>query len=349
MAEFNLQFPTQEMVSSYVEKHIFDKQFFIAPRIGIKEDDVSNLHSAGAIIWDVLEPTIGMTKVSSMDAAPKLVPQRVRKTITHKPLYMKEALELNETKLTLTSKLGTRDARAGMELVYNAVDQLQDRLDTFIESACLEMLTGTLRVEGKDRVDYGFTTAQKPDVKTTSGYSGAYWNEENANPIADIRKACEVLRYKGARGITLVMDVASSVYLSIACSDLLKQSQFAVSVGPEKVAELLPGIVGCGITEVILGNQGYADDNGDLHSFIPEGKVFLVGKLPNGQEIGAFRTVPNIYNGIDNAKGGRFVVVNNEYERSGGSIPKVTITAGIYGLPVLYRPDLVVSMTVLGA
>lgn len=109
----------------------------------------------------------------------------------------------------------------------------------------------------------------------------------------------------------------------------------------------MPGLLGCGINRVVIGTQGYADDNGETRSFVPQGYCFLVGQLREGEPIGAFRSVPNLYSGIGaDAKAGRFVVVDNAFARTGGVIPKVTITAGIYGLPVLYRPDLVVAMKV---
>lgn len=347
MADFNLQFPSQEMINTYVRKHTFDKTYFVAPQIGIEEDDVSNLSSPAAIMWDVLEPTQGMTKASALDADPKVIKQRVRKTMAYKPLYFRECFELGESQLTNARRLGSSVERAGMDLVYDVVDQANERIDTRIEQTSLEMLTGTLQVDGAERVDYGFTNAQKPNVSSTSGYCGHYWDNASADPIADIRKATEVLLYKGAKGITLVADVSVMKYISQRNVDLLKQSQFAVQVGPETLRDLLPGIIGCGVTKVVMGNQGFVNEQGNGQSFIPAGKCFLVGQLRNGEKIGAWRSVPSIYNGVDDARGGRFVRIDNELERSGGCVPRITVTAGIYGLPVLYRPDLVVAMKVL--
>ncbi len=345
--DFDLMFPSQELVTSYVKAHAFDKSCFIAPQIGINEDDTSNLNSPAAIMWDILEPTVGMTKATALDAAPPVVKTRVRKTIAHRPLYFREAVVLGEKELLNTRGFGTSIKRAGDELLYNAIDSCNERIDCLLESTSLEMLTGHLSIEGIERVDYGFAPEQTPDVR--DNYGSQYWdNVANSTPISDIRRASEVLRYKGARGVTLVMDIATMSLLSQSTEDLFKQSTLAIDLGPERLKEVLPGLIGCGINRILVGNQGYIDESGQTRPFIPEKYCFLVGQLPNNEAIGAWRSVPNLYNGIgENAQAGRFVIIDNAFTRTNGTVPQITITSGIYGLPVLYRPDLVVAMKVL--
>lgn len=345
--DFDIQFPSQQMVQGYVDRWSFDRARFISPRLGIELDDTSQLNSPAAIVYDVLAATEGMTLVSAMDADPLIIAPRKISTVTHEPLYFKEMRLIGEKQITNARMLGRQDMRAGDALIRAAVDQINIRIDTLLEWSIMQMLTGTLKVAGRDRVDYGMPESNKINTGVTTGYSG-YWSSASATPIDDIRKAAELLRYKGASGIKLVVDQSIMARISTLCTDILKQSTLAVSLGPEKIAELLPGILGCGIDEVIMNTQGFRDEDGKGKSFIPDGYVFLVGMSMDGP-VGAWRSTPTAYKSDANGnfQCGRFVNIHNLYAESRGTIPKVEVIGGIYGLPVLYRPDLVVAMKVM--
>lgn len=344
--DFELQFPSQEMVQGYVDKWVFDKERFISPRLGIELDETSQINSPAAVVYDVLEATEGMTLVSAMDADPQIIEPRRVDTVRLEPLYFKEMRLIGEKQITNARMLGRQDMRAGDALIRSAVDQINVRIDTLLEWSTLQMLTGSLKVADRPRVDYQMPAANKVDTKTSAGYSG-YWTADTSKPIEDLRKAAELLRYKGAAGIKLVIDQSTMSLISKQATDYLKQSTLAVSLGPEQIAELLPGMLGCGIDEVIMNTQGYRDSKGRGRSFIPEGYCFLVGMSLDGP-IGAWRSTPTAYKSDANGnfQCGRFVNIHNLYAESRGTVPKVEVIGGIYGIPVLYRPDLVVSLKV---
>ena len=94
---------------------------------------------------------------------------------------------------------------------------------------------------------------------------------------------------------------------------------------------------------MILSNQYYADENGDPAAFFPSNKVFLVGRAP-GVQLGCFASTPSLDNGgLDGAKGGPFVKTTDFTDRPR---PEIIVTGGIYGLPVLYRPDMVTCLQI---
>lgn len=353
MAAFDMNFPTQQVIEGYVLKHVFDKDKFISPKLGFGIDD-SSVNSPTMVEWDVLEPVSGMTNLSALDAEPVVINNRVRKTVAYAPLFFKEQILIGESKLINARKLGSQNERAGADLVFDALDTINLRIDTLVEYSCLQTLLGKFKWNGRVKADYGFAADQLPDVSTTAGYGGNYWDSNSSGhecqPLQDIAKASEALRYKGVYGISLVMDIKVMQKLCNAVSvrDLLKQSTYAVYLGTEQLQQFLPGMVGCGIDEVIVSDQGYLGDDGNGVPFVPDKYCFLVGKTRDGK-LGDFKSTPNVYNGYENgqAKAGRFVILNNEYMSTQGAVPRITVTGGIYGLPVLYRPDLVVAMKVL--
>ena len=343
-------FPSQELVTRLVDKHSFDPAYFVTPKFMPVDADTCN-NSPALVMWDVLEPTRGMTKLSALGADPVLVPRRVRETKMAAPLYWRESMEIGEKELINARRLGTNFERAGEMLVTDAVFSLNRRIDTLIERLNFEALSGSIsEVDANGAtvsVDYGFNPKNLPDVKNDAGYGGYYWSDAtNATVIDDIYKAVEALAGSGYTAIKMIAgrEVMAMIAKNAQVKGLLAGSAFVNQIGTSNLVQFLPQLIGAGIDEIIPSTQYYQEDNGDPKPFADANKCYLIGTAP-GQQLGAFMSTPNIYGEIgEGAKGGRFAKIN--YHEFDSEIPRVTVTGGIFGLPVLYRPDMVVTMTV---
>lgn len=336
-------YPTQQMVTALADQHSFDPALFVLDDV-LPIDATSFNASPKAIMWDIIAPAKGMTALSALGAEPNIINQRTITTKTASPLYFKDAIRIDEGQLINMRKPGSSTERDGNNMIYRAIDQLQTRIDTRVEVTRYKALTGTLAIDNVT-VDYGFTADQKPNVKTTSGYGGQYWDNANAEIRADISKAMEVLKGKGCTKVYMIAD--SSVYAVMAGNEKFVKSLYgsayskSLGVGKNGLASILPDYLGLGITEARISNASYIDDNGNTLPICPDTKLFLVG-IPSDGTLGCWGSTPNVYN-HDN--GGRFLVVSDHTQDE--LTPHVDVMGGIYGLPVLYQPSCVVCMTVL--
>lgn len=341
MATFN--FPSQAIVTHLVDKHSFDPAYFITPSF-LPVDAASFLQSPTLIEWDVLEPTQGMTRLSALDADPEVVGRRVRKTKTCPPLYFRESMQIGEAELINARKLGSNLERAGEDLVIDAVFSLNRRIDTMIERYNFMALSGQV-IADNVTIDYDFETKQTPDVKNTAGYGGYYWTDHtNGAVIDDIYRAVEALDGTGYTSITMIAsrEVMAMIARNNQVKDLLAGSAYVNQIGTQNLVTMLPQLLGAGIDDIRVSTQYYVDENGNAQPFADKNKLYLIGKAP-GQQLGCFASTPNIYSDVQDAKAGRFARV---FYHETDPVPRVTITGGIFGAPVLYRPDFCVCMKV---
>lgn len=336
-------FPSLELIKHLVDVKTFISDDLVATKLlPIDTDTFAN--SPSAVTWDVLEPTRGLTSLSALDADPILINQRAIKTISAAPLYFKECVSIPESQLINMRKPGRNDVRDATDSVLRAIAQLSERVSALVEYANASALTGTLNI-GHVSVDYGFATDHKPVCGTTSGYGPVWTSANSATPIEDLRRAAKTIYGTGAREIEVYasLEAINTLLSTKEIKDVLIGTRNIQALSAEGFAEAAPAILGAGITKMILSNQYYADENGDPAAFFPSNKVFLVGRAP-GVQLGCFASTPSLDNGgLDGAKGGPFVKTTDFTDRPR---PEIIVTGGIYGLPVLYRPDMVTCLQI---
>lgn len=337
------QFPTQSMITALADQHAFDRERFVTMDL-LPVDGESFNQSPADVMWDVIEPTRGLTALSAYDADPVLIDQRPIVTKHYPPLVFRDAIRIGERQLIEMRRPGSSVERDVDGMIYRAVNQLSNRVDALIEATTFKALSGSLTF-GNTTVDYEFTAAQTPNVATTTGYTGEYWDSTDANIRADIDKAMEQLQGKGIGKVVMLADW--SVYGLMSQNEQFIKgfygSPSAGSIGARKLVTMLPDYLGCGITEARMSSEAYIDDGGNTTPFADPTKVYLVG-LPAEGQLGVWASTPSTYNG---GKGGRFIMI--EDHSADRVVPHVNLVGGIFGLPVLYQPGCVVCMQVLAA
>ena len=336
-------FPTQSMITKLADSHAYDKERFQTLDLLPVDGDSFN-QSPALVSWDVIAPTKGLTAVSDFDAEPNLIDQRAITTKQAAPLVFRDAIKIGEKQLIQMRRPGSSVERDGDGMIYRAVNQLNNRIDSLVEATAFMAFSGSMTMGGTT-VDYGIPAANKPNVATSTGYAGEYWDDADADIRKDINKAMECFRGKGVSRVIMLADW--SVYALMSRNAKFIQGFYgspnAGEIGSNKLVSLLPDFLGCGISEARMSSEAYIDDNGNSVPFAPGNKMFLVG-LPAEGELGAWASTPNTYNG---GKGGRFLVIDDH--SADRSVPYVNVIGGIMGIPVLYRPDCVVCMQVLAS
>lgn len=335
-------FPAASRIKAVIDKHSYDENKFVASQIFSLDTDRFN-DSPDLIKWDVIEQPTGYTNLTAMDADPQLVQQRAISTKTARPLFFKDCIAIPESQLTLMRRPGS-DVRDATDMVLRASAQLNDRAKTLVEMACAQALSGSLNIGGFT-YDYDFDASHLPVCGTTSGYGPAWTTVASATPIEDLRKAAATLNGSGATEIEVIAsrEALAKMVATNEVKDLLKQSNVVLNLSPENFALQIPSIVGSGISRVIVADQYYRDASGAAVSFFADNQVYLVGRAM-GQEVGVFASTPSIYNGgVDGARGGFFLQIIDKTE---DPKPQILVVGGIYGLPVIFRPDMITALTI---
>lgn len=335
------QFPTQSMVTKLADSHAYDKSRFVTQ--DLLPIDSENFNNSPALVsWDVIAPAKGLTALSDFDTEPNLVDQRAIENKQAAPLVFRDAIRIGEKQLIQMRRPGSSVERDGDGMIYRAVNQLNTRIDSLIEATAFKAFSGTLTM-GNTVVDYGIPNANKPNVATTQGYTGEYWDDADADIRFDINKAMACLQGKGVSKVVMLADW--SVYALMSRNEKFIKGFYgspnAGEIGSNKLVALLPDFLGCGISEARMSSEAYIDDAGNTVPFADPHNLYLIG-LPAEGELGNWASTPNTYNG---GKGGRFLVIDDH--SADKAVPFVNVIGGIMGLPVLYRPDCVVCMQVL--
>lgn len=334
-------FPTQSMITALADQHAYDKNRFVTQDL-LPVDGESFNQSPALVSWDVIAPTKGLTALSDFDAEPNLLTQRAVTTKTAAPMVFRDAIRIGEKQLIQMRRPGSSTQRDGDGIIYRGINQLNNRVDALIEASNFRALSGTLTF-GATTVDYGFTAAQTPNVATTAGYGGEYWDDPDATIRKDIDKAMTNLQGKGIGRVLMLADW--SVYALMSRNEAFIKgfygSPSAGDIGANRLTVLLPDYLGCGISECRMSSEAYISDEGNTTPFADPTKVYLVG-LPSEGELGCWASTPNTYNG---GQGGRFMVIDDH--SADRPVPYVNLIGGIMGLPVLYQPDCCVCMQVL--
>ncbi|HIB68026.1 MAG TPA: hypothetical protein EYO33_23750 [Phycisphaerales bacterium] len=98
--------------------------------------------------------------------------------------------------------------------------------------------------------------------------------------------------------------------------------------------------------EFKLYDKGYTDESGTYNPFLGNNDFLMVADPPFNQEIGAFKTTPDIRGAVGGStepRPGKWVVIDNKLQ---SKTPYYEQTQGIQGVPVIFFPECRVKATV---
>lgn len=339
-----VNWPSSDVATRLIRSFEPDPQRFIGRSI-LPLNTTDYDKTPALISWNLLGAVSGMTHSHTLGTVPPIVSYRTLSKLNAEPAYFKEMIRLDEQDLiNINSADPAKAGREGEQLVTRALMDLNLRCDTRIEQTTWQALQGslTLNDNGITRVvDY-----QVPHKFSVGGGGfGPVWTAAGSNPISDLSMAAEVIR--GSGGVTAYMNLNTARVLinNEAIVDRVKQSTVILQLDARNIGQTLSLLVP-GLDDCIVYNEGFLDWDGHWQTYIPDNVIILLGKAVPGTPLGEWASTPSLHNGgIANATGGKFAAVEDHV---GESNPRVDVFAGIYGLPVIFRPDWVSVLNISG-
>ena len=298
------------------------------------------------IAYDVLGPATGLTSPHELDTPARLVKPRRLKHVTMETAYWRDASIIGEKDALRTRKLGATDENEGLaDLVDRRVDKLHGRLMQRREQLTWDMFgTGIIDVDNdgvKVYRDYGIPASQK---LATGTELGAAWSDPvNGDPQGDVT---QVMSHFTKTSCTQVHMYCNEVTSGWVMQNKGFKAQYSghpiiMELNNYGAIDLLARQVGGRLKKGVVHDGSYIGDDNSFTKFIPDGRVILLGMSVAGQEpLAEFASTPHTYHG-----GGQGIYASR-IDKMNDDPPHYKIVAGIHGLPVLYRIDWVVILTV---
>lgn len=231
--------------------------------------------------------------------------------------------------------ISDRVIRAQRHLLERRLDRIENILWTLLA-------TGTFSVAGPN----GTTIATDAYSIQTYTASTGWATAATSTPLHDFRQV--QLKH---RGQSVSFNSDAKAYMNLGTlNNLLANTNNADLYGrrvtglatvnsPEQLAQLL---MQDALPNPVIYDEGYLDDSGTFHTFIPDNTVVVLGRRLNNAPLGRFVYTRNANN--PNAAPGPYMRVIDNTDRA---IPRsIEVHDGFNGGPAIEYPGAVVAMSV---
>jgi hypothetical protein len=297
------------------------------------------------LVWEQMDNYLGLQQVRGLDGAFPRVKKVGAKRYIMEPGVYGEFIDLDELELTRRRTLGSyADPVSLDDLVTGAQDQLlQRRLDRIELIVWTLLATGTFSVAGPTAAVVHSDTYT---VQTST--PGITWaTSATAVPLANFRTVQLLGPARGAdfgAGAEAWMNrtTFNSLITNTNAADL--GGRYTVLMNTlRSEASVNTILTGEGLPTIRVYDEGYFTDAGSFTRFIPNNKVVVIGRRPNGAKVGEYRFTRNANN--PNMAPGIYTDVIDSLTR-GVPPRRIDVYDSHNGGPVIYFPGAIVIMTV---
>lgn len=331
-----LGLPSTQYLLGYFEKWKPNDAAFVG-----KDIMPEVMHPYPSVEWEELAGIAGMTPAHSLNSPAPTLAHRGRVKRTELPFYFGEKQILEESDFLHIRALGTFDRFAGRELVLKGQEQMLSRMVTRLEWARWQAMAGSLAISVN-----GVIRTVTYATKSISNPSTLWSVVATANPIANLQAWALLFRGLGEGPLECYFNAQIGAYLAqnAIVRDMIEGNALGTMAGTDDIATVLTKLVG-GIKFIQYDGGAINADGTTYDPFIGDTKIVLIKRPPMGQTLGGFYSTPSVKNGGPfNPKPGRFSWVKDETGMT--DCPKYTYGGGQYGLPVLFFPGNVATVTV---
>jgi hypothetical protein len=310
--------------------------------------------------WDEKDHEQGMTAVHTMGTEPRIAGRPGSKTHRYEPIPHKEEEVIKENEILKARALGTLGG------VVNLDDYVMERFNAGVGKDWLrgeweiwQALRGRLQIN-----ENGVVIDETFPIQTFTATTH-YDDLENATPLADRNAVKLLFRNTGAtaQGAKEYMNQTTlNLILENKNTEDIRGFNEGLRAITFDLAALNKMNTSRGLPEIVPYDEGWEDEDGNFHLFIPDGESIIVGKRMQGQQVGDYLLTPTLHrqkNGMPAPGFFAFVTVNGEGNANGsvavdlaelGSAgnPKIGVVHGMYGGPRLMYPRSVVKVKMLG-
>lgn len=296
------------------------------------------------LMWEQMDNFVGLMQVRGYNGQPGRVKKTGANRYLVEPGVYGEFEYIDEKELTLRRQYGTFNQPIDVsDLTVIAQNKIRNRLIDRMEWIGWTLLaTGTFSVPAPTG-----GIAHTDSFTLTQFTSAVPWaTAATATPLADLR-AVQLL----SRGISVNLGGAAKAYANTVTvnkmlSNINNADLYGRRVTGLATANNLAGVnslyTGDNLPTLVQYDNGYLDDLGVFHPFIPDNTVIVVGQRPGGQNVGDFAMTRNATNpGM--APGIYSMIVDNAAD---GPPRSLQVHEGFNGGPRIYYPSSVVVMHV---
>jgi len=336
----DLVYPTsielKEIAQQFLPRLARDREIFkIMPMVEVDQ---------AYLAWEQLDNFKGLMQFRGYNGQPATVAPTGQVRYLVAPGVYGEQSYIDEKQITERRKIGTFDQPIDIsDLTAIETNKLTQRaLDR------MEWIGWTLLTGGSFSVLDTTGAVAHTDSYPIRQYTAAvgWGTPATATPLADLR-AVKLLR----RGYSVDFSRAPAYANSTTVNKMLSNTNSADLYGRRvtglATANNLTGVnslyMNDGLPNIVEFDDGYYDDNGVFHLFIPDNKVVVVGNRPAGQPVADFAMTRNASN--PGAAPGMYFDVIDDFA-SKGPPRSVSVHCGFNGGPRIYFPSAVILMNV---
>jgi hypothetical protein len=299
---------------------------------------------AHRLMWEQLDNFIGLQQVRGLNGAPQRVLRVGLKAYDMKPGVYGEFSTVDEEEITIRRAQGKWGEPVDIsDLVTQIQNQLLLRRLDRIESIVWTLITAGI---------FSVATAQGQILHTDSfpiltfTASVPWATSATATPLQNFR-SIQLL----SRGQSVDFGATSNAWMNRTTFNLMVSNTNQNDLAGRRVTGLLSPLnleeinrilLGEGLPQVKIYDQGYIDDTNTFQLFIPNNTVAVIGNRPQGQRVGEYRMTRNANN--TRTAPGPYTKVIDTMDRE---VPRrIDVHDGHNGGPVVWFPGALVRMNV---
>jgi hypothetical protein len=299
---------------------------------------------ADMLIWEQRDFVHGLMQFRGLNGEPAKVARLKRNQYKVEPGQYGEYLEVDEAEMTRRAQPATFNMPVKVDdLVAECQVQLVTRQTNRMRYICTQLLVnGTYIVLDKDG------TIGVQDNMTQQIYTApiTWATQATAKPLYDFRQLPILARGNstnfGVKAEAWMTQVTFNNLIGNTNTNDIRGERLDNNRTVESVADVNLVLTRNNLPQIRIYEDGYYDDAGAFHTYIPDTIVLVVGKRANNAPLGKFRMTKNMA-----APGGKGVydkVITRGMLDDEPPPPKIDVHRGFNGGPVLFYPKSIFIM-----
>lgn len=297
------------------------------------------------LIWEQMDNYTGLQQVRGLNGQPQSVVAVGAKQYEMKPGVYGEFMPIDEEELTLRRQPGSIDQNIDLTDItgMKQMQLLGRRLDRIELNIWTLLTTGTFSVANAQGAV--LHTDTYPILTYTAGVTWA--TSATATPLANFRAIQLLGRGQsaqfGGNAMAIMNRVTLNSMLSVTNINDIAGRRTSGLLSYLTLNEINSILLGEGLPQIMVYDEGYLNDSGTFVPFIGNGVVIVVGKRPDGVPLGEYRMTRNASK--PGSAPGAYTYVDDSLDRK--ELPRtVKVHDGHNGGPVIFFPGGFIRMNV---
>ena len=312
--------------------------------------------------WDELDSERGMTAPHVMGTDPKIDERPGSKLREFTPIPFKESDLIKENELLNARQFGTLGGVVDLNAMCGRIAKARvDKNRLRAEWTRWQAMRGQLTIsENGVSVSESFPIQQFTPTIPWSDRAGSFILRDSNAMKRMFRGTGASIKGAVAIGTNETISAIVENYNPADLGNFHGSNYSEATYSTEDVNKLLSKR-GLFALEELDENEGFIDESGNFQTWLAPGELIIIGTRPKGQKIGGWKMTPTLHRTVNGMPApGMFEIIKVNDQPSNGSQmvnmiqlgqdenPKIKITGGIYGGPVIYYPRSIIKVNAFG-